>query len=77
MKKVYMNRFAGKIAIECKFKILKRPISLAGFNRFCDEESIPERYIINRNYNTTFNQAKLLQGFLTSKIGLVQGGNKK
>ncbi len=59
---------AGKSAVECKFKTLKKPVSLLGFNRFCESESIDRRYIVNRNLNTQHNQAKLVQGFLVPKI---------
>ncbi|MDR2843602.1 MAG: DUF4143 domain-containing protein, partial [Candidatus Symbiothrix sp.] len=66
-----MSRFSDKLAVECKFKSLEKPISLAGFNAFCEEESIENRYIINRNYNARFNNAQLIPGFLAPKIRFV------
>jgi predicted AAA+ superfamily ATPase len=63
-----MSRFTGKIAVECKFKMLQKPISLQGFNNFCIEEDINRKYIINQNLNSIRNETKLIQGFLTDKI---------
>ena len=57
-----------KMAFECKYKTLKKATSIAGLNIFCEEESIDEKYIINKNLNLFENQTKFLQGFLTAKI---------
>ncbi|MDR2588146.1 MAG: ATP-binding protein [Spirochaetales bacterium] len=63
-----VNRLGKKAAIECKFKFLTKPISLAAFNHFCDSESIQERYIVNRSLNAEHPNAKFLQGFFAGKI---------
>jgi predicted AAA+ superfamily ATPase len=63
-----MNRLSGKTAVECKFKVMDKPVSLAGFNHFCEEESIQERYIVNRNLNSAYRETKFLQSFLAAKI---------
>jgi predicted AAA+ superfamily ATPase len=63
-----MSRFSQKIAVECKAAALTKPISLAGFNHFCSEQGITERYIVNRSLNTMHNGAKLLPGFLVPEI---------
>jgi predicted AAA+ superfamily ATPase len=62
-----LNRLGDKAAVECKFKALTKPISLAAFNHFCDDESIDARYIINRSLNM-IHGAHLLPGFLASLI---------
>jgi predicted AAA+ superfamily ATPase len=62
-----LNRLGDKTAAECKFKALDKPISLAAFNHFCDDESINTRYIINRSLNT-IHGAHLLPGFLAPLV---------
>jgi predicted AAA+ superfamily ATPase len=62
-----LNRLGDKTAVECKFKALTKPISLAAFNHFCDDESINTRYIINRSLNV-IHGAHLLPGFLAPLI---------
>jgi predicted AAA+ superfamily ATPase len=63
-----LSRFGSKLAAECKFKTLTKPVSLAAFNHFCDHESITARYIINRSLNTTHRAAKFLPAYLVPKI---------
>lgn len=58
----------GKKAFECKFKMLDKPINLIGFNNFCTDEKIVNKYIINRNLNTTHQGTKFMQGFLCAKV---------
>ena len=64
-----LNNLMEKIAVECKCKTMTKPVSLAAFNRFCDDENIQKRYIVNKNLNTTYNGVKFIQGFLTNSIG--------
>jgi predicted AAA+ superfamily ATPase len=63
-----LTKTTYKTAVECKFKKMEKPINLQGFNNFCNEENIDNRYVVNRNLNTTFNNAKFLQMFLAGKI---------
>jgi predicted AAA+ superfamily ATPase len=63
-----LTKTTYKTAVECKFKKMKKTINLLGFNNFCNEENIDNRYIINRNLNTLFNNVKFLQIFLAGKI---------
>lgn len=64
-----LNNLREKIAVECKYKTLTKPVSLAAFNRFCDDENIQKRYIVNKNLNTIHNGVKFIQGFLVKTIG--------
>ncbi len=63
-----LNRLKGMTAVESKYKNMAKPVSLAGFNRFCDDESIQKRYVVNKNLNTTHNGVKFIQGFLADLI---------
>jgi hypothetical protein len=67
-KNFVLSQTTGKTAIESKFKKFDKPIKLQGFNNFCKEEFFFNRFVINRNLNTTANDAKYLQMFLTGKI---------
>jgi len=64
-----LNDLREKIAVECKYKTLTKPVSLAAFNRFCDDENIQKRYIVNKNLNTIHNGVKFIQGFFVKTIG--------
>jgi predicted AAA+ superfamily ATPase len=64
-----LNNLKEKIAVESKYKTMTKPVSLAAFNRFCDDEGIQKRYIVNKNLNTTHNDVKFMQGFLVKTIG--------
>ena len=64
-----LHTLREKIAVECKYKTMTKPVSLAAFNRFCDDEDIRKRFIVNKNLNTTHNGAKFIQGFLVKTIG--------
>ena len=63
-----LNNLREKIAVECKYKTMTKPVSLVAFNRFCDDETIQKRYIVNKNLNTTYNGVKYIQGFLVKTI---------
>ena len=63
-----LSRPTGKIALECKCKKLKKAINLQSLNRFCEEENIARKFIVNLNLNTVLNDTKLIQGFLGDKI---------
>jgi predicted AAA+ superfamily ATPase len=63
-----LSQTTHKTAVECKLKRMDNPVNLQGFNNFCNDENITNRYIVNRSLNTTHNGAKFLQMFLTSKI---------
>ena len=63
-----LNNLKEKIAVECKYKTLTKPVSLVAFNRFCDDENIKKRYIVNKNLNTTHKEVKFIQGFLVKTI---------
>ncbi|MCX6221211.1 MAG: ATP-binding protein [Bacteroidia bacterium] len=64
-----MNQLKEVLAIECKYKNLRKPMSIASLNNFCKAESIENKFIVNRNLNTTFNQTKFIQGFLANRVG--------
>ncbi len=57
-----------KIAVEAKFKTFVKPTNLLGFNRFCDDENIERRYLVNKNLNEQHGKTKFIQGFLVPKI---------
>lgn len=61
-------KLSGNIAVECKYKTLHKPVSIQALNRFCEEENITQKFIVNINLNDVYNGAKLIQGFLTDKI---------
>ena len=63
-----IDRLTEKIAIECKFSQLKKPISIKALNNFCEMEGIGKKYIVNDNLNTVNNHTKLVQGYLVSKL---------
>ncbi len=63
-----LNQLNDVVALECKYKKLEKPISIAGLNNFCEAESISRKYIVSRNLNTTFKETKLMQGFLVNRI---------
>ena len=63
-----LSQLNGKTAIECKYKKMSKLISLQAFNRFCEEEKIEKRLIVNMNFNTIHNKTKFIQGFLVDKI---------
>jgi predicted AAA+ superfamily ATPase len=63
-----LNNLKEKIAVESKYKTMAKPVGLAAFNRFCDDENIQKRYIVNKNLNTIHNGVKFIQGFLAKNI---------
>jgi predicted AAA+ superfamily ATPase len=63
-----LNQLNDVLALECKYKNLSKPISIAGLNNFCETESISRKYIVNRNLNVLFKETKLIQGFLINKV---------
>ncbi|GHV78409.1 ATPase [Spirochaetia bacterium] len=63
-----LNRLSKKTAVECKFSALTKPVSLAAFNHFCDDEAIANRFILNRTLNTVYRDAKFLPAFLVDRI---------
>ncbi|GHV88946.1 ATPase [Spirochaetia bacterium] len=63
-----LNRLSNKTAVECKFSAFAKPVSLAAFNHFCDDEAIANRFILNRTLNTVYRDAKFLPGFLADRI---------
>lgn len=63
-----LNQLKDVLAIECKYKNLEKPVSIAGMNNFCQAESIEKKYIVNLNLNATCNNAKLIQGYLVDRI---------
>ena len=63
-----LTQLTGKKAFECKFKMLDKPINLIGFNNFCTDESIHQKYIVNRKLNTTHQGTVFIQGFLCNKL---------
>lgn len=58
----------GKIAVECKYKNLPKPISIAALNNIAKEEDIPKRYIANINLNTSHNGTTLISGIFADRI---------
>ncbi|GHU74343.1 ATPase [Spirochaetia bacterium] len=63
-----LNRLSKKTAVECKFSAFAKPVSLAAFNHFCDDEAIVNRFILNRTLNTVYRDARFLPGFLADRI---------
>ena len=64
-----LDNLREKIAVESKYKTMTKPVGLVAFNRFCDDENIRKRYIVNKNLNTTHDGVKFIQGFLVKNIG--------
>jgi len=64
-----LSNLKEKIAVESKYKTMTKPTGLAAFNRFCDDENIRKRYIVNKNLNMTHNGVRFIQGFLVKNIG--------
>jgi predicted AAA+ superfamily ATPase len=64
-----LHNLKEKIAVESKCKTMVKPVSLTAFNRFCDDEGIRKKYIVNKNLNATHNGVKYIQGFLAKTIG--------
>ena len=58
----------GKIAVECKYKNLPKPISIAALNNIAEEEEITKRYIANINLNTSHNGTTLISGIFADRI---------
>ncbi len=63
-----LNQLTESLAVECKYKNLVKPLSIASLNNFCQAESIDKKFIVNRNLNFSYKDAKLIQGFLVAKI---------
>lgn len=57
----------NKYAVETKFKVLHRSVSLKSFKGFGEIENVSKTFLINRNFNSD-NETKLMQGYLTDKI---------
>lgn len=63
-----INQLNDRLALECKFKRLEKPIGNVALNNFCDQEGIQKRYLVNRNLNDKNKGVKYIQGFLVDKI---------
>jgi len=63
-----LERLSGKAAVECKFRHFEKPINLAAFTHFCEGESIPVRYILNRSLSASNRGIRFLPGFLADRI---------
>ena len=63
-----LNQLNDVIALECKYRTLSKPISMAGLNNFCETESITRKYIVNRNLNIFYKETKFIQGFLINSV---------
>ena len=63
-----IDHLTTKMAVECKFKTLDKPLNLIGFNNFCNDEVIQEKYVVNRNLNIVHNNTQFIQGFLVGKL---------
>jgi len=63
-----LNNLKEKIAVESKYRNMTKSSGLVAFNRFCDDENIRKRYVVNKNLNTTHNGVKFIQGFLAKNI---------
>lgn len=59
-----VDTMQDKVAIECKFKSLDKPINIRSLNNFCEMEGIRRKYIVNQNLNAIYNDTKFIQGFL-------------
>ncbi len=57
-----------KIAIECKYKYLLKPISVTSLNNISMEEGISKRYIANINLSTLYKDAALIPGIFADRI---------
>ena len=63
-----LTQLSDKKAVECKFKMLDKPVNLIGFNNFCSDEGITKKYIINKNLNCSHQGTKFIQGFLCTTL---------
>ncbi|MEI6678195.1 MAG: ATP-binding protein [Mariniphaga sp.] len=63
-----LNQLNDILAVECKYKNIAKPISLVGLNNFCKAEAIERKYIVNKNFNATYKETKLIQGFLVNRL---------
>jgi len=63
-----LNNLKEKVAVECKYKNMPKPVNLVAFNRFCDSEKINNRYIVNKDLNMSHNGVKYIQGLLVKTI---------
>ena len=58
-----LDNITEKIAVNCKYKTMSKPTNLVAFTRFCDDENIQKRYIVNKNLNMIHNDVKFVQGY--------------
>ncbi|MDR0981787.1 MAG: ATP-binding protein [Culturomica sp.] len=65
-----LSALTRKTAVECKLKAMTKPVKLIGFENFCNEENIENRFVVNSTLNTLHNGTHFIQGFLTDKITL-------
>lgn len=57
-----------KLAVECKYKYLNKPISITALKNISEEEGVHRQYIANINMNMTHNGATLISGIFADRI---------
>lgn len=58
-----------KLAVECKFKRLQKPVSIPSLTNLAEEEGMALRYIANINLDTEYKGARLMPGIFADRIG--------
>lgn len=58
-----------KLAVECKFKRLQKPVSIPSLTNLAEEEGMALRYIANINLDTEYKGARLMPGVFADRIG--------
>jgi predicted AAA+ superfamily ATPase len=65
-----MKNMTESKAIEVKFKNFSKPLNIKSLTLFSEEEKIQSKYIVNKTLNISYNNTKILQGFLVPKINM-------
>lgn len=63
-----LNGPTRRVIVECKYKHLDRPISIASLQNVADEEDIPQRIIANINLDAEHKGTRLCPGFMIVKL---------
>jgi predicted AAA+ superfamily ATPase len=63
-----VDQLTRKMAVECKFKRMDKPVSLRSLNLFSELENITEKYVVNQNLNSEKEGTRFLQGYFAGMI---------
>ncbi len=58
-----------RFAVECKYRRLEKPISIASLNGFANEENMDSRYIANINLSERFKDTNIVPAILIDGVG--------